>query len=118
MSSVVDEIVVVPAHGKPALEDQFDLFDSDKEEINVEETHDKENNDEKLVEVHKLRAYEGSPPPQTKSINFEDVDDTNEGLIEMRAARVGILATLMKTKFSSYVIVAASQDTKWLSARR
>lgn len=84
MSSVVDEIVVVPAHGKPALEDQFDLFDSDKEEINVEETHDKENNDEKLVEVHKLRAYEGSPPPQTKSINFEDVDDTNEGLIEMR----------------------------------
>lgn len=79
MTSVVDEIIVVPAHEKAAFDDQFSMFDSDKEEANVED-----NNDEQMIEVHKLRAHEGSPPPQTKSINFEDVDDTNEGLIEMR----------------------------------
>lgn len=24
-----------------------------------------------------------TPPPQSKTINFEDLDDTNEGLVEM-----------------------------------
>lgn len=56
--------------------DIFDASDKSEEEDVAEES---------FVEVHRVGTaqVEGSPPPQAKSINFEDVDDTNEGLVEM-----------------------------------
>ena len=50
-----------------------------------EKSESEEDEDESLIEIHKVRTAqrEGSPLPQAKSINFEDVDETNEGLVEM-----------------------------------
>lgn len=57
--------------------DEFDSSDNGKS--------DDEEEDESFVDIHRsgLAQNEGSPPPQAKTIHFEDVDDTNEGLVEM-----------------------------------
>lgn len=57
--------------------DEFDASESEKED---------DDEYQELVEIHTLKAptREGSPPPMAKTISFQDLDDTNDGLIEMR----------------------------------